>query len=70
MSLFIYANKSQTMKHIHQLQIFLTIFTLVLIPNISPYNWVGVGLFNCLFLKKIFKLEKQTLIFLLANCIS
>ena len=29
MSIFIYANKSQTMKHIHQLQIFLTIFTLV-----------------------------------------
>ena len=29
--------------------IFLTIFTLVLIPNISPENWVWVGLFNCLF---------------------
>ena len=51
------------MKHIHQLQIFFTIFTLVLIPNISPQNWVGVGLFNCLFQKKIFKLGKQTLIF-------
>ena len=36
MSLFILANKSQTMKHIHQLKIFLTIFSLVLIPNISP----------------------------------
>ena len=36
MSLFILANKFQTMKHIHQLQIFLTIFTLVLISNISP----------------------------------
>ena len=36
MSLYIEANKSQTMKHIHQLQIFLTIFTLGLIPKISP----------------------------------
>ena len=58
------------MKHIHQLQFFLTIFILDLIPNISTLNWVGVGLFNCLFQKKIFKLGKQTLIFLLANCIS
>ena len=41
------------MKHIHQLQIFLTTFTLVVIPNISSYNWVGVGLFNCLFQKNI-----------------
>ena len=58
------------MKHIHQLQIFFNYFYFSFNTNNSPFNWVGVGLFNRLFQKKIFKLGKQTLIFLLANCIS
>ena len=70
MSLFTKANKSQTMKHIHQLQIFFNYFYFSFNTKHFTLKLGRVGLFNCLFQKKIFKLGKQIIIFLLGNCIS
>ena len=58
------------MKHIHQLQIFLNYFYFSF--NTKDFTLkLGRGrVVYLLISEKIFKLGKQTLIFLLANCIS
>ena len=70
MSLYIKANKSLTMKHIHRLQISLNYFYFSF-NTIHFTLKLGRGRVVLLLIsEKILKLGKQTLIFLLVNCIS
>ena len=70
MSLFIKANESQTMKHIHQLQIFFIYFYFSFNTKLFTLKLGRGRVVELLIPEKIFKPGKQTLIFLLANCIS
>ena len=58
------------MKHIHQLQIFLNYFYFSLNTKLFTVKLGRGRVVKLLVPEKIFKIGKQTLIFLLANCIS